>query len=81
MQVSFIGTREYAPSLSHTDTMLLSLEDIYSPVNNNFGTTLIDLFPNTLYTVSVFPVNGAGNGMPNTRTVNTLNGELHSYSV
>ena len=81
MQVSFIGTREYPPSFSHTDTMLLSLEDIYSLVNNNFGTTLIDLFPNTLYTVSVFPVNGAGNGMPNTRTVNTLNGELHSYSV
>ncbi len=78
IQVSFVGTRDYAPSFSHTSTMLLSLEDVYSPANNNFGKTLIDLFPNTQYTVSVFPVNEAGNGMPNTRTVNTLNGDLHS---
>ncbi len=41
----------------------------------------MDLFPNTLYTVSVYPVNGAGNGMPDTRTVNTLNGESRSLSV
>ncbi len=82
IQVSFVGIRDYAPSFSHTVTIFLfSLGDIYSPANNNFGTTLIDLFPNTQYTVSVFPVNGAGNGMPATSTVNTLNGELHSLSV
>ncbi len=81
MQVSFIGTRDYDTSFSdHTDTVQLPIGDIYSPTANNFGTTLTDLFPNTLYTVSVFLVNGAGNGMPNTSNVNTLNGELHSYS-
>ncbi len=84
MQVSFIGTRDYDASFSardHTDTVQLPVADIYFPAANNFRTTLTGLFPNTMYKVSVYPVNGAGNGMPNTSTVNTLNGELHSYAV
>ncbi len=82
MQVSFVGTRDYDASFSdHTDTVQLSVADIYSPAANNFETTLTGLFPNTMYKVSVFPVNVAGNGMPNISTVNTLNGKLHSYSV
>ncbi len=82
MQVSFVGMRDYDASFSdHTDTVQLPVGDIYSPAANNFETTLTGLFPNTMYKVSVYPVNGAGNGMPNISTVNTLNGNLHSYSV
>ena len=82
IQVSFVGTRDYDASFNdHTDIMQLPVGDIYSPAANNFGTTLTGLFPNTQYTVSVFSVNGAGNGMTDTRTVNTLNGELISLSV
>ncbi len=73
----FVGTRDYDASFdNHTDTMQLPVGDIYSPAANNFGTTLTGLFPNTQYTVSVFTVNRAGNGMTDTRTVNTLNGEF-----
>ncbi len=59
--------------------MQLPVGDIYFPAVKNFGTTLMGLFPNTLYTVSVYAGNGAGNGMPDTRTVNTPNGELVSF--
>ncbi len=78
----FVGTRDYDASFDdHTDTMQLPVGDIYSPADNNFGTTLTGLFLNTQYTVSVFSVNGAGNGMTDTTTVNTLNGEHFLFGV
>ena len=74
-QISFIGTRDYDNNFSHTNSLILSVSELLSSSTGELGTTLTGLFSNTLYRVTVFAVNGAGNGMPASVTVNTLNGQ------
>ena len=59
--------------------MILLVSELVLPTGR-LGTTLTDLFPNTQYEITVFAINGAGNGAANIETVTTLNGlYMHLY--
>ncbi len=74
IQVSFVGTRDYDASFDdHINTVRLAIESLLT--EGKFQHSLEDLFPSTQYTVTVIPVNGAGRGMADSVTINTLHGE------
>lgn len=74
-QVTFRGIRDYINSgFTHTNDILLSRIDLYDSSTGQISLTLGSLFPNTRYEITVFAVNGAGNGTIATAVTTTLNG-------
>ncbi len=55
--------------------MQLATKDILADDEGKFEHFLTDLFPNTRYTITVSPVNGAGSGLTSRITIYTQNGE------
>ena len=74
VQITFNGTRARAGLTPHTGLdMLMTVSELVLPTGR-LGTTLTDLFPNTQYEITVFAINGAGDGMAATVDTPTLNG-------
>ena len=50
--------------------------ELVSPSGIGFQTTLTDLFPGTMYEITVSAINGAGEGVSASETITTMSGTL-----
>ena len=78
--MQFSGSKSYDSAFSHVDALQFTVDELGSSTSFPvFQTTLFNLFPGTVYEITVFAINGAGEGESSVVQVETLIGNQFSF--